>query len=125
MRLYLHEFSDASNRLFVAMLSLIRETVFGRIVRIATRKGVFRFDEEVDPAGCVAFLTNAGRQGEVPNGQVSHKNGEFEEGDLEKNGSDAIDSNGTADGDTGKTVIVDWYGPHDQGIWRMFFDLSL
>ncbi|WPH04223.1 Hypothetical protein R9X50_00711200 [Acrodontium crateriforme] len=91
------------------MLSLIRDTVFGRILRAVTKKNVLRYEEEYSPAGCVARLQSLGKPKSVR--QLSNENS-----DSGKEGEDSKESNGAeAPGDKeNETLLVDWYGPDDQ-----------
>ncbi|KAF2169980.1 hypothetical protein M409DRAFT_19596 [Zasmidium cellare ATCC 36951] len=97
------------------MLSLIRETVFGRLLRLATSKRFLRFEEEVDPALCVAFLTGSRKQSRDAHSHESPASGDEEAKQVREKEERPTNQKdvSTADGKS-KQVLVDWYGPEDQ-----------
>lgn len=96
------------------MLSLLRETVFGRIVRLVTQKRTLRYDEEVDPAACFSFLAEPHDKAGAPSDHSSRKKSDSEE---EEAGAELGDKrrNETSEGNESNPIIVDWYGPGDEG----------
>lgn len=98
------------------MLSLIRETVFGRLLRIVTGRRTLPFEEERDAALCVSVLVDAQNQSRDGSKRIPQKHDDSEEeGAPEEKSSDASTANDIPDSESKTLIVVDWYGPNDQG----------
>lgn len=104
------------------MLSLIRETVFGRLIRILTGRRVLQYEEEYDPATCAASLAETKKRDDAPSGRTLKTRGSLGDDGCDK--GDAIEAamastteDSLHDKDA-EQVLVDWYGGDDQGNHR-------
>jgi len=115
---------------------LVRDSIFGQLVRLITRNKVFQYPEERDPSLWQKYV-NAEKSGNMASyGQPEPPQDDEKEEDNESqtrrqssrsSSSTQVGENECVNEASGKTIdpekgqdsyVVDWYGPDDEEVMR-------